>query len=245
MKFLTKTLPFFICLSFVLILLFSGCKKEKRSAAQWGELAAAKRNEILALSANIPCSQKAQVTVQSIQGNCTLQFFPILSADLQKYERLKKEYLDFTDKQYDAWYKEGLIVEPCFESLWATDQPVRLDCKDDKVYLITAGNLPVEEAKSLITTTKNQLDQLTAALSCTSDANWSYTRLINYQTMSMEFIPFSRATDYKEFQSKVSLYNALNLNVIKAEQKGNNLTNIQTVEKIECVNGKPVIKFKN
>ena len=245
MKFLTKTLPFFICLSFVLILLFSGCKKEKRSAAQWGELAAAKRNEILALSANIPCSQKAQVTVQSIQGNCTLQFFPILSADLQKYERLKKEYLDFTDKQYDAWYKEGLVVEPCFESLWATDQPVRLDCKDDKVYLITAGNLPVEEAKSLITTTKNQLDQLTAALSCTSDANWSYTRLINYQTMSMEFIPFSRATDYKEFQSKVSLYNTLNLNVIKAEQKGNNLTNIQTVEKIECVNGKPVIKFKN
>ena len=244
MKFITKTLTPFICFSFALIL-FAGCKKEKRSAAHWGELAVAKRNEILALSANIPCSQKAQVAVQSIQGNCTLQFFPILSADLQKYERLKKEYLDFTDKQYDAWYKEGLVVEPCFESLWATDQPVRLDCKDDKVYLITAGNLPVEEAKSLITTTKNQLDQLTAALSCTSDANWSYTRLINYQTMSMEFIPFSRATDYKEFQSKVSLYNTLNLNVIKAEQKGNNLTNIQTVEKIECVNGKPVIKFKN
>ena len=244
MKFLTKTLTLFICHSFVLILLFSGCKKEKRSAAQWGELAAAKRNEILALSANIPCSQKAQVAVQSIQGNCTLQFFPILSADLQKYERLKKEYLDFTDKQYDAWYKEGLIVEPCFESLWATDQPVRLDCKDDKVYLITAGNLPVEEARSLITTTKNQLDQLTTALSCTSDANWSYTRLINYQTMSMEFITFSRATDYKEFQSKVSLYNTLNLNVIKAEQKGNNLKDIKIVEKIECLNGKPVIKFK-
>lgn len=245
MKFLTKTLTLFICFNFALILLFAGCKKEKRSAAQWGELASAKRNEIQALSANIPCSQKAHVAVQTIQGNCSVQFFPILSADLQKYEKLKKEYLDLTDKQYDAWYKEGLIVEPCFESLWATDQPVRLDCKDDKVYLITAGNLPVEEAKSLITTTKKQLDQLTNALSCTSDANWSSTRLVNYQSMSMEYIPFSRTTDYKEFQAKVSLYNTLNLNVIKAEHKGNNLTDIKIVEKIECLNGKPVIKFKN
>ena len=245
MKFVTKKLTLFICHSFVLILLFSGCKKEKYSAAQLGEFAVAKRNEILALSANIPCIQKAQVSVQSMQGNCTMQFFPILSSDLQKYERLKKEYLDLTDKQHDAWNKEGLIVEPCFESLWTTDQPVRLDCKDDKVYLLTAENLPVEEAKSLITTTKDQLDQLTTAMSCTSDANWGFTRLINHQTMSFEYIPFSHTDHYKELHAKVSLYNLLNINVIKAEEKGNNLTNIKTVEKIECLNGKPVIKFKN
>jgi len=245
MKFLTKPLTSFISLSFALALLFSGCKKEELTAAQWGERAVAKRNEIMALSTNISCSQKAQVTVQTIEFNCSVQFYPILSSDLQKYERLKKEYLDFTDNQYAAWYKEGLIVEPCFESLWTTDQPVRLDCKNDKVYLITAENLPVEEAKSLVTTTKNQLDILTSALSCSSEANWSFTRLINHQTMSMEYIPYSLTTGYKEFKAKVSLYNRLNLNVIKAENKGNHFTNIKTVEKIECVNGKPVIKFKN
>lgn len=245
MKFFTKTPPLFICLSFAIILLFSGCKKEKLTAAQWGERASAKRNEILALSANIPCSQKAQVTVQTIQGNCTAQFFPILSADLQKYESLKKEYLDLTGKQYEAWNEEGLIVEPCYETLWAADQPIRLDCKADKVYVVTAGNLPVEEAKSLITTTKNQIDNLTTALSCTSDANWSFTRLINHQTMSMEYIPFSYTADYQELKAKVSLYNSLNINVINAEQKGNKLSDIKTVEKVECVNGKPVIKFKN
>jgi len=245
MKFLTRPLTLFICLSFTIVLLFSGCKKEEITAVQWGERALAKRNEITAISTNIPCSQKAQVTVQTIQGNCRVQFFPILPADLQKYERLKKEYLDMIDKQYAAWNLEGLIVEPCFESIWATDQPIRVDCKDDKVYLITAENLPVEEAKSLITTTKNQIDNLTAALSCTSDANWSFTRLINHQTMSMEYIPFSRTADFKELQAKVSLYNKLNLNVIKSENKGNNIANIKTVEKIECVNGKPVIKFKN
>ncbi|MES2651982.1 MAG: hypothetical protein V4663_09585 [Bacteroidota bacterium] len=245
MKFLTKPIPSIICLCFAFALLFLGCKKEELTAAQWGERAIAKHNEILALSANIPCSQKAKVSVQTIQLDCTVQFYPIISSDLAKYEKLKKEYLDFINKQYAAWNKEGLIVEPCFETLWATNQPIRLDCKDDKVYLITAENLPVDEAKVLITSTKSQLNNLTDALSCTSEVNWHYARLINHQTMSIEYIPYSSTADYKELRAKASLYNRLNLNVIKAEQKGNNFTNIKTIEKIECVNGKPVIRFKN
>jgi hypothetical protein len=46
-------------------------------------------------------------------------------------------------------------------------------------------------------------------------------------------------------QAKVSLYNRLNLNLVKSEQKGNNFTNIKVVEKVAYVDGKPVIKFKN
>lgn len=244
MKFLTKTISPFIYLGFILALLFSGCKKEELTAEQWGERAIAKRNQILALSANIPCSQKANVSVQTIQQDCSVQFYPILSTDLAKYETLKKEYLSLINKQYEAWNREGLIVEPCFETLWATDQPIRLDCKNDKVYLITAENLPTEEAKTLITDTKRQLDILTSSLACTSEVNWHYTRLINHQTMSIEYIPFSSATAFNELKAKVSLYNKLNLNVIKAEQKGNNFSNVKIVEKIECVNGKPVIRFK-
>lgn len=245
MKFLAKTTSIITCFSLGLTLLFSGCKKEELSAAQWGERAIAKRNEILSLSANIPCSQKANVAVQTIQFSCTTQYFTILSSDLQKYEKLKKEYLDFTDKQYLAWSKEGLIIEPCFEGLWSTDQPIRLDCKDDKVQLITTQNLPIEEAKSLILTTKSEIDNLIASLSCTSNTNWNYTRLINHQTMSIEYIPYPGTSDYKELKAKVSLYNSLNLNVIKAEQKGSAFTNVKIFEKIECENGKPVIKFKN
>jgi hypothetical protein len=241
MKFLAKT----ISLSLALTLLFSGCKKEELNSTQWGERAEAKRKEILALSANIPCSQKANVAVQTLQLNCSIQFFPVLSSDLQKYEKLKTEYLHFVNKQFEAFNKEGLIVELCFESLWATDQPIRLDCKDDKVQLITAGNLPVEEAKSMIPTIKSQIDNLIAALNCSSSANWSFTRLVNHETMSFDYIPYSGTSDYKELKAKVSLYNALNLNVIKAEQKGSNFTNIKIVEKVECENGKPVIKFKN
>ena len=243
MKFLTKTATLIICLSFTL--LFSGCKKEELTAAQWGERAVAVRNQILALSDKIPCNQKTNVSVQTIQFDCTVQFYTILSSDLAKYEKLKKEYLNFTDKQYEAWYKEGLIVEPCSETLWATNQPIRLECKDDKVYLITAESLPIEEAKSLIITTKNQIDNLITAQNCTSAADWTFTRLINHQNMSIEYIPYSRTADFKELKAKASLYNKLNLNVIKAEQKNTNFTNIKTIDKIECVSGKPLIKFKN
>lgn len=243
MKFLAKTISPVLCLS--LVLLFSTCKKEELTAAQWGERAVAKRNQILALSANIPCNQKTNVSVRTIQHDCSAQFYPILSADLAKYEKLKKEYLGFITEQYKAWSREGLIVEPCFDTLWAIDQPIRLDCKNDKVYLITAENLPTEEAKTLINSTKSKLDMLTSALTCTSEVNWHFARLINHQNMSIEYIPYPATADYQELKATASLYNMLNLNVIKAEQKGYNFSNGKTVEKIECVNGKPVIRFRN
>lgn len=245
MKFLAKTITPIFSISFIIILLLSGCKKEELSAAQWGERAVAIRNKILALSANIPCNQKANVSVQTIQLDCSVQFYPILSSDLKTYERLKAVYLDCISKQYVAWTSEGLIVDPCNDALWTSDQPIRLDCKDEKVYLITAENLPVDEAKLLITKTKIELDNLSAALTCTSNANWNFARLINHQTMSIEYIPYSHTSNYNELKTKVSLYNRLNFNVINAEKKGNSFANIKTVEKIECVNGKPVIKFKN
>ena len=245
MKLLTKATLQFSFLILALMILFSACKKEELTAAQWGERAVAIRNEMQALSANIPCSQKSSVSVQTLQLDCSAHFYPILSSDLAKYEKLKKQYLDYLNKQYTAWSNEGLIVDPCYNVLWAKDQPIRLDCKDDKVQLITAENLPVEEAKTLILATKTQLDNLTGALSCTSEANWSYTRLINYQTMSWEYIPYSRTSDYKELHAKASLYNTLNIRVIQAEEKGNNLGNSKTVEKVECLNGKPILKFKN
>lgn len=242
MQLLTKNNIPYICL--ILTLIFSGCKKEELTAEQWGERAVTKRKEIQALSENIACSQKSSVSVQTIQFDCMVQYFPIRNADLAKYEKLKAEYIDFTSKQYAAWYKQGLVVEPCSETLWATDQPIRLDCKDNKVYLLTAANLPVDEAKTLIIATKTELDNWAAAQSCTNEANWNYVRLVNHQSMAMEYIPFSTTTNYSELKAKVSLYNRLNLNVIEAEQKTRNFSNIKIVEKIECVNGKPVIKFR-
>jgi len=245
MKFLIRTTTKFIYLAVFASLLFLGCKKEELTSSQWGERATAKRNEIQALASNIPCSQKDKVGVQTIQQDCSVQYFAILSSDITKYEQLKKEYLSYLNKQYEAWYKEGLIIEPCGDALWAIDQPIRLDCKNDKVQLITAATLALEEAKTLINVTRIQIDNIINAQTCTSEANWSYTRLINAQTMTIDLIPISRNTDIKELKDKISLYNRLNINVIETEKKVFDYRPEKLVDKIECVNGKPVIKYKS
>lgn len=245
MKILTSSAIKLLYITIATVLLFLGCKKDELTAAQWGERAYAKRSEIQALSANIPCSQKLKVSVQTIQNDCSPQFFMILESDMAKYEKLKKEYLNFLNKQYAAWTREGLIIEICSESLWATDQPIKIDCINDKLQLITSATLPVEEAKLLIDATKTQIDNLISAQTCSSEASWAYTRMINHKTMTIEYITFSRTTDYKALKEKVSLYNRLNFNVIAAEQKGSNLRPEKAVEKIECVSGKPVIKYSN
>jgi len=235
--------PFAVLVS--LTLLFSSCKKDERSAAEWGELASAKRNEMLALTKNIPCSQKANVTIQEMSNGCSNQYFTIQASDLAKYEKLKKEYLNFTDKQYAAWNREGMIVDPCYETIWAAEQPIRLDCKGDKVELITSANVGISEAKSLIDGTEDLIANFVNAQTCTNETSWAYTALINYKTMKVELVPYSRTTNYKEFKEKVSLYNRLTFRVIEAEGTGPNFRNEKQVDKIECVNGKPVIKFKN
>lgn len=241
----TKTTTKFIYIAFTATLLFLGCKKEDLTGTEWGERAVAKRNEITALGANISCSQKDNVIIQALEQNCSVLYFTILKTDITKYEKLKKEYLELTGKQYAAWHREGLIVEPCYDAIWSVNQPVRLDCINDKVKLVTASDIPVVEARALIITTRQEINSLIATQTCTNEANWSVTGLINEQTMTMDHITFSRNTDYKELKSKVSLYNRLNINIIDSEKKGSSFKNEKLVEKVECVNGKPVIKFKS
>jgi len=245
MRTLTKTTTKFTCITFTVLLLFLGCKKDELTASQWGERAVAKQNEMLKLASNIPCSQKLNVSIQSIENSCSTQYFAILASDLAKYEKLKKEYLEALDKQYKAWTQEGIIVDFCSESIWARAQPMRLDCKDDKIQLITSANLPLAEAKSLIVTTKLLIDQLLNAQTCNSDASWAITPIIDYQTMKIEYIPYLSSGNYKELKEKVSLYNRLNFNVIEAEKKDSNYIHGKQIDKVECLNGKPVIKYKN
>jgi hypothetical protein len=223
----------------------SSCKKDERTAAEWGELASAKRNEIQALTSNIPCNQKGNVTIQEMSNGCSIQYFAIQASDLAKYEKLKKEYLEFTNKQYAAWNREGLIVDPCYESIWASEQPIRLDCNADKVQLITSENVDIDEAKALIGGTEELIADFVNAQNCTNTTSWAYTALINYKTMKVEFIPYSRTVDYSALKEKISLYNRLNFRVIEAAGTGPNFQHERQVDKIECIDGKPVIKFKN
>lgn len=228
-----------------LTLLFSSCKKTELSAAEWGELATAKRKEIQSLTLNIPCSQKSTVSIQEISNGCSNQFFAIQAADLAKYEKLKKEYLDFTDKQYAAWNREGLIVDPCFETIWALEQPIRLECQSDTVHLVTSENISLGEAATLAAETYTEIMADVEAQTCAGESSWMYTLLVKDKIMEVEYIPYLRSKDFSSLKKKVSLYNRLKLRIIESQGPIDYVRNELTVDKVECVNGKPVVKLYN
>lgn len=230
----------------LLFVLVAGCKKDEKSAADWGELASAKRNEMLQLSANISCSEQANVSVQEISNGCSAQYYAIRKADLAKYEQLRKEYLDYTDKQYAAWYSEGLMVEPCYDREWMAEQPIRLECKDNKVVLITSLNVDLAEAPALINTANEFITNYLNAQTCTGTSSWAYAPFINYEAREVQFIPYLRTSaNVAELAKKVSLYNRLNIRLAEKEGKTEEMKRNKLAERVDCVDGKPVVVYRD
>ncbi|MBE9598596.1 hypothetical protein [Pedobacter sp. MC2016-24] len=220
-----------------------GCKKKERSSTDWAELATAKMSEITALTANIPCSQQADVSIQEIPLDCSTNYYPVKTSDKSKFEKLKKEYLDLLSAQSKAMYNEGYIVEPCFESIWISEQAIRLECKSGAVQVITSANLSIEEAKPLAAKTYEEIMAIVNAQVCTNASAWGFTPLIKDRLMDVDFITYLAVENYTAFKKKVSLYNRLKARIIQAEGPADVVKPQMQVEKIECVNNKPVIKL--
>ncbi|WP_407430134.1 hypothetical protein [Arcticibacter sp.] len=238
--------PFKILTSlFCLVLLFSACKKDERTADEWGQLAEAKLKEIKKLGEAIPCDKQANVTLQDVPMGCDAQYFPVLSSDIEEFNRLKSDYQKYSAAQAEAWAKEGRVADtaPCWMVSWMTEQPLRLECKDSKVKLITTEDISIAEAKSLAEITHKQVTDYLNMQKCTSSANWAYTALIKDKTMGIQFIPYSVSSDSKEFKQKVSLYNRLMLRIIDAEGSRDLTSDVPRVEGVDCVNGKPVLRM--
>lgn len=233
--------PFLLVLA--VTLLFSGCKKDELTVTELGNMAAAKLKEIEVLSTDIPCSQQTEVSVQEISTGCSIKYYPVKAADQAKFSRLKKEYFDLLGKQADAMVKQGVIIDPCYESIWISEQPIRLECKTGKVELITSGNVGIEEAKTLATQCYDEIRIAVNAQTCTSGSEWLPTALIKDKMMEVEFIPYLRTQDFAAFKKKVSLYNRLKARVIEAQGPVDFVRNELKVERIDCINGKPVVKL--
>lgn len=223
--------------------LFSSCKKDERTVNEWGKLAEAKLNEIKELSTNIPCSEQANVSVQEISTGCSINFYAVRSSHEAEFAKLKKEYFDFLGKQTDAMIKEGYVIDPCFESIWISDQPIRLECKADKVELITAGNVGLGEAKTLAATTYSEIMAIVNAQTCTNSSSWAPIGLLKDKVLELEYIPYLITQDHVAFKKKVSLYNRLKVRISEEEKPADVVRNDTKVERIDCVNGKPVIKL--
>lgn len=220
-----------------------GCKKKEHSSTEWGELATAKKSEIIALTANIPCGPLSGVSIQEMKGDCWAEYYAVKVSDQAKFDKLKKEYFDLLGKQTDAMYREGYIIDPCFEVLWIAEQPLRLECKSDRIQVITSANLSIEEAKPLAAKTYLEIMAIVNAQTCTNASPWMYTPLIKDRLMDVDYITYLQTQDYTVLKKKVALYNRLKSRIIQADGPVAPVQPQTKVERIDCVDGKPVIKL--
>ncbi|MNX87161.1 hypothetical protein D3C86_1190750 [compost metagenome] len=237
----TKPLTIVLALMF----LFLGCKKDETTVNEWGKMAEAKLTEIKKLTSGIPCSQKDNVSIQEVSTGCSTSYYTVKSSDVNNFNKLKKEYFDLLGKQVDAMVRMGIIIDPCYESIWITEQPIRLECNADTVQLISSKNISIEEAGPLATKTYDEIMAIVNAQTCTSESAWLPTALIKDKIMEVEFIPYLRTQDFSVLKKKVSLYNGLKYRILRAQGQADYVPSKVKVEKIECVNGKPVVKLAN
>jgi hypothetical protein len=235
-----------LSIALAVTLLLLSCKKEPGfTVTELGNMAEAKLTEMKTLAADIPCSQLDNVSIQEISTGCSSSYYPVKASDLARFVALKKEYFDLLGKQADAMVKQGIIIDPCFEFLWITDAPIRMECSADKVQLITPANISLEEARTLATKTYEEIMTIVNAQTCTNESAWLPTGLIKDKIMELEYVPYLRTQDHSAFKKKVALYNALKYRILKEQGPADYVPSTVKVEKIACVNGKPVVKLTN
>lgn len=229
----------------VVIFCTTGCKKDEISVTELGNMAEAKISEIKTLAADIPCSQLDNVTIQEIATGCSTSYYTVKSSDQTKFNNLKKEYFDLLNQQVNAMVKQGIIIDPCYESIWIIEQPIRLECKADKVQLLTSANINIEEAKALAAKTYEEIMTIVNAQTCNNNPGWAATALIKDKVMELEYVPYLSTQDHSVLKRKISLYNVLKYRILKSEGSLDYVPGKVKVEKIECVNGKPVVKLSS
>ena len=236
-----KSLAILLCITTLL----TACKKDERTAEEWGQLAEAKLEEMRKLGENIPCEKQPDVSIQDLSTGCTVQYFPVLASDMDKFNRLRDEHQKYTEEQAKAWAKEGWVVDtyPCWMASWVTKHPLRLECKSNRVQLITTEDISMEEAKSLAEVTRKQVMDFVNLQTCTNADSWLFTALIQDKTMKIEFIPYSAKESSKEFIQKISLYNRLMMRIIDTEGSRVLSSDMPRVKGVDCVKGKPVIQL--
>lgn len=148
-------------------------------------------------------------------------------------------------KQSDAMAKEGAIIDPCYESIWIARQPIRLECKAGKVQLITSSNISIEEAKPLAAQIYEEIMAAVNAQTCINGSDWIATPLLKDKVMDVQFIPYLRMPGDLALKKKISIYNRLKVRIIEAQGPVDHVRTELKVDRVDCVNGKPVVKYSN
>jgi len=245
-----KTKLTFTCLVlFGLIAVFSACKKEKLTTEEWMLLANDQLKEMEQLTADIPCEQQSDVTIEEFGDafSCHLWYFPVAPSIKTRFVDFRDRFLQYRSNYVNAIQEKGGIVEICFDqdmSFWTDTQPVRVDCVGGNVKLITTENIDLEEAESLVVELYEQIKHYKDTVTCTGDEHWYHTAVIGDGYDDFEDIPYTPMHDYATLKKVLSTYNSLKFRILK--EKGDvGYVNIgNRIPKVECVDGKPVIRYE-
>lgn len=110
---------------------------------------------------------------------------------------------------------------------------------------MTSLNIDLAEAPALINTANEFITNYLSAQTCTGTSSWTYTTIVNYDAREVQSFPYLRTVNVTELAKNVALYNRLNIRLAEMEGKTSEMKRSKLVEKVDCVNGKPVIVYRD
>lgn len=219
---------------------FVACKKEERSSEEWALLADAKKKEIEALIATIPCSRQSEATVDGIQYYCGTTYYPVIPSIQSTFDRLRRQYEKLYSNYIDALYGEGVVID-CFDR---DPQPIRIDCEDDKLLVYTVRNLPIDEARDMAAELYTKIQHYQDTVSCQNGQGWHYYPVLHAQTAEWMVLPLLQGAGSLEWYDVFSDYQVLSYRIREADGNQAYLPLDNHPKSVTCENGKPVIQYE-
>ena len=220
--------------------LFTGCKKEKRTSEEWRELAEAKLNEIETLVATIPCSQQNKAVIEGVMQYCGEIYYPVTSPIKSKFDRLRREYQRLSKNQWGAFGDEGGVID-CFGR---SPQPIRIGCEDNKLLVYTARNLPLEEAQEMASDLHAKIQHYKDTVSCDGNQRWGYEVVWNLESDELEVLPLFHGVTSPQWADVFSDYQIFVYRIREAAGIDTYPRLSKQPKGVACEDGKPVIEYE-
>lgn len=221
--------------------LLAGCKKDSLTSEEWGELADAKLNEIEALVATVPCSQRDEAVIESVEQYCGEIYYPVTPSIKTKFNRLRDAYEQASRRRWGAFIDEGGVID-CFGP---SPQPIRIDCEDNDLLVYTVSNLPIAEAREMAEDLQAEIAHYKDTVTCSGNQQWRIDVVQDLVSGAWDVLPFLYGDNFQQWRYNVSDYQVL---VRRLWHATGNETYPALVKRptgvVTCVDGKPVVEYE-
>ncbi|HWK99995.1 MAG TPA: hypothetical protein VNQ55_08615, partial [Parapedobacter sp.] len=206
---------------------------------EWGELAAARLNEIEALVATVPCSKQREAVIESVKQYCGKAYYPVTPSIKTKFDELRAAYEQFSRHRWSTFIDEGGIID-CFG---LDPQPIGIGCEDNRLLVYTVRNLPIGKAREMANDLHAKIQQYKDTVSCVASQQWGMEVVQHLISGELEVLPLLYGDNVQEWRYTVADYQVLVRRLWQAAGK----ESYPRLEKrpigVGCVDGKPIIEY--